>query len=854
MYKMKNKINILFAVMLSFVIAIPLTTLNTNVQAQLAPQQPVSGSLTSGVTVDIQADSESFLSVRPKIVGIGQPILINMWVNPAPHAHRMYTDYKLTIIKPDGTQDVYTMNSYVADGTMWMELAPDQLGEWQFKMEFPGMYFPAGRYFEGNIIDATTGGSVYNQAAYVKPSATPITKITVQNEPVQSWPASPLPTEYWSRPVSPEHKEWWPIMGNYPWFGPGGAEWDKYYPNTNPYKNDGQNFVPWVQVPESAHIVWKRQTALGGIVGGDVGDDSVYWDVTAGFNGAPNVILWGRSYQTITKPSTTGPSGQTWWQCYDLRTGEIYWERPLVSGEAQPNLIEYGITALAPVPGVAAKPDTPYLLSISNGYLRKYDAFSGHMLSNISISPMTGSGGTYYMNGHVLGVQDLGAAAGAERYRFINWTTFGTGNFASRIISNTTYARSSLTPSANTDFNVGLGATISGTSTGGISNGTVVTGFNLYTGQQLWQKTIPEPLFSGSACVADHGKISIVTTRGHVYALDLATGNTAWKTRQLDYPYDSTGWGSYSTITAYGNLYWIAQTGIYSIDWATGNINWKFETPMPYQYEGPFTGADGQTVYPYHAPGLTADGKIIVTSSRHSPESPYLRGLRTFIVDAFTGEEIWSIGISAAAQHTRGALQMRVADGYLTIGARDGMTYVIGKGLSQTTVAAPSTNVKVGEKFTITGTVLDLSPAQYGTASIADEDMDRWMEHLHLQLSKPTDAKGVPVALTAIDPNGNLINIGTATSNINGVFGIDWAPEIPGLYEITATFAGSGSYSSSAASTYFTAIEAPAATSEPTPQPLSAADMYFIPATAGIIIAIIIVGILLAFLLLKKRP
>jgi hypothetical protein len=334
----------------------------------------------------------------------------------------------------------------------------------------------------------------------------------------------------------------------------------------------------------------------------------------------------------------------------------------------------------------------------------------------------------------------------------------------------------------------------------------------------------------------------------------LAPGNTAWKTEQLDYPYDATGWGSYSTISAYGSLYWIAQTGVYSIDWATGKINWKFETPMPYQYEGPFTGGTGETVYPYHAPGLAAgDGKIIVSSARHSPESPYLRGLRTFAVDAFSGEELWSIAISVAGQHTRSSLQMRVADGYLTIGARDGLMYVLGKGKSATSVSAPSTNVQLGQSFTITGTVLDMSPAQPGTAAIADEYMDVWMEYLHLQLPKPADAIGVPVSLSAIDPNGNLIEIGHATSNINGEFGFTWTPEVPGLYQVIATFAGTASYGSSSASTYFTAVEAPAATPEPTEPPASIADTYFVPAIAGIIAAIAIVGAVIV-IMLKKRP
>ena len=374
-------------------------------QAQTVTQ-PVSGPLPSGVTVSVNAESAAFLSIRPNPIGINQTFLINMWINPAPHAYRQYLDLKLTVIKPDNSTKEYVMNSYVADGTAWMELVADQLGEWKLQMEFPGIYFPAGRYLDGHVISGNTGGSVY-EAVYVKPSKTPITTLTVQEELVYGYPEYPLPTDYWSRPVNAELRDWWPIIGNYPWFGVGGGEkWDELYPNTNPYANPGQRFTPWVQGPDSAHIVWKRQGALGGLVGGDNTDNSVYWP-TSGWQNAPTIILWGRGYHAVTKPGTTSPSGTTWWQCYDIRTGELLWERPLFAGESEPNLIEYGATSVPPVPGVSIKPDVPYLLSISNGYLRKYDAFSGHMIANISIAPMTGNGGTYYMNGYVMGVQDL---------------------------------------------------------------------------------------------------------------------------------------------------------------------------------------------------------------------------------------------------------------------------------------------------------------------------------------------------------------------------------------------------------------------------------------------------------------
>ena len=850
------KITAIFIVCLLTISAIPLLLSTQPAQAQLAEEQPIAGPLQDGITAE-QVDTVAHLSFRPNPIGVNQIFLVNLWVTPAPGANRFYPDFKITMTKPDGETEVITMNSYVADGTAWFEWMPDQVGTWKLKVEFPGVYYPAGRYLEGQVINATSGGTNYADPVYYKPSSTGEQELTVQEEMVYSWPEMTLPTDYWTRPIAPELREWAPIMGNYPWRGPGGgAMWDKLYPDTNPHWSLGQDFTPWVQAPGSAHIVWKREYATAGLLGGDEGSNSVYWPLNT-WGIKPSVIFNGKAYQTVTKPSETGPSGATYWQCYDIRTGEIFWERPLYPGESAPNLIEYGVGALL-VPGVQPKTETPYLLSISNGYLRKYEPTFGHMVLNVSIAPMTGSGGTYYANGYVLGIQDLGSSAGAERYRLINWTTQGTNtNFAQRVISNTSYARNALPGGATTDWGAGAGAVVSSVTAGGAYEGQTVRSYNLLTGELLWEKTIDEPQYSGSANLADHGKVAVLSANGYYLCYDLRTGNEVWRTEQFDYPWDSGGWGTYSTMSAYGNIYWVAQTGIYCIDWETGEIEWKYEGLAATPFESHYTGENGTTVVPYHAPGMVADGKILIYDAKHSPEMPYYRGLRTRCINATSGEEIWSVGIAGAGQHGRNAKQLAVSDGYMTLGARDGYMYVFGKGKSATTIIAPDTAVSVGTNLMIKGTVLDLSPAQPGTPCVSKESMDLQMEYLHVQMPiaglwNNRTMMGVPVSLDAVDPNGNSVHIGVVTSDgYSGAFGHAWAPETPGQYTITATFMGDESYSSSFATTFVTVNEAPEETTAPTLTPISMPpfELYTIGSAVAIIVAIAI-----AVLLLKKRP
>ena len=105
----------------------------------------------------------------------------------------------------------------------------------------------------------------FSESCYYEPSSTGEQTLTVQEDIVYSWPPAELPTDYWTRPVTAEHREWWPILGNYPGTGYPGSEhaiWEELYPNTNNAWSDRYNFYPWVQSSTTAHVVWKRQDAM----------------------------------------------------------------------------------------------------------------------------------------------------------------------------------------------------------------------------------------------------------------------------------------------------------------------------------------------------------------------------------------------------------------------------------------------------------------------------------------------------------------------------------------------------------------------------------------------------------------
>jgi PQQ-like domain len=820
--------------------------------AQLAAVQPTSGPLPAGVTVDNTVDTIAYMSARPKIVGLNQAFLVNIWTSPSTHVERFHPGYQVTITKPDGKTDVVTMNSYCADASNWFEYIADQIGTWKLKFDFKGTYFPAGRYLDGYIVTNSSGELL--GSAYYKPSSTGETTITVQQNMVASWPASPLPTDYWTRPIPPEYREWWTIAGNFPWFGPGGGTtWDQLYPNTNPYRmgisrEPMARFAAWVQAPNSGHVVWKREAASAGIVGGDKGQQTL-----EGNPGYPAIILFGKAYQSVSKVNPSGPTAQNYWQCYDIRTGEIFWERPMYSGESAPTLIEYssgseGGENVGAVPGAGTSPRTPSLLSISGNYMRKYNPDTGAMASNTSIAPLNNA--RYYMNGYALTVQTINATAG--KYRLINWTTFGTGALASRIVSNISWPWSDL---GNTqDFNVGIAVSAGRPESGNAFVGTELAGANMRTGAEIWRFVTPWIETSSGAVLVEGGKLAMGVLEDRMWVCwDVYTGNKLWESEKTASP-----WGnfwSYSSESAYGMIYSGTYEGLYAFDWDTGKIVWKFEAPAN-PFETPYVDANGTTVYSWHSSLYVADGKIFSYNCEHTPGEPITRGWKWFAINATTGEEIWNLpGCGVDSRVFQGAM----ADGYLAMSDRySGAMFVVGKGKSATTVTAPNTVVAKGSGIVIQGTVLDKSPAQPDTPCVSKDSMSTWMAYLHWQW--PIDGfthnetiTGVPVALTALGSDGSSIDLGTVTTDgYYGTFSKTWTPPAEGDYKIIASFAGDDSYGSSSASTAISVGPAPAEIT--IPEQATPIDYTMTIVGVGIALAIVvIVAVAVSVLVLRKK-
>ena len=318
------------------------------------------------------------------------------------------------------------------------------------------------------------------------------------------------------------------------------------------------------------------------------------------------------------------------------------------------------------------------------------------------------------------------------------------------------------------------------------------------------------------------------TGYGLVYAPDLpsstdfrgysafyaSTGKLAWISEGTDYPWGGF-WAYMPQACAYGMIYGLGYTGVTAFNATNGKIVWHYIDYDTYREE-PYSSniAPNGSTYASYAFGSTGPviggGVVYAPNTEHSPTF-YYRGQGLCAVDAYTGKELWKIaGIYVPTAIAYGVL--------LASDSTNGYTYAFSKGETATTVSAQNDVLTEGSSVLLKGTVLDMSPAQPGTAAISDSSMTPWMEYLHMQQTKPNNATGVKMHLTAIDPNNNFQDIGTVVSDIDGTYAIGWTPPVPGVYKVTATFEGSESYYSSTGTTHFLVGEAPsAAVVTPTP-------------------------------------
>ena len=824
-------------------------------------------------------------------IGVGQTAYIYIFLTPTYADTNLVNDYRfhnyqLLITAPDGKQTTQTYETVVdTTSNQFASFTPDQVGTYNLTFNFPGQAV-------NDYSHSPT--SQYINDTYAPSSAS--TTLTVQQEPISYLPLSPLPTEFWVRPIFGENSMWWSISSN--WLGSGMPG----YGGSN--RPNQLQFAPDAIGSKTAHIMWTVPDGqIGGVVGGNLANvpGDTWFEGTAYSQRYVNpIVVNGRIYyqEPLSVTGTQGRGGYTGpTVCRDLVTGQEIWRRTDV-----PALSFAYIQDM----------DTPDYHGVRPAYLctsnfgQVFDAATGEPLFNVTsppsgtnvIGPMgelikyifynngTNSNPDYYLcqwnssrfwSQAVMGALNLmtdddgnvPARSGfmydwlnpATQNQSISWRNdmSPSPSIVGAIYGDILLCRSGSYPSLSSiQTDASTGYTYFAVNLNS-SKGTI--------GSILWSNNVPNPA-DGITTISFAGLDpsgyfceSYRQTQQFVF-WNLRTGayiKTSDPQPALDY-YGSNGPGSLSNCIAYGRCYSVAYSGVlYCYDMATGEVLWTYGNG----------GVPGNDTYSgFQAPGpyptfinAIADGVVYTVTSEHTFETPIYKGALNRAVNATDGTEIWTI---PSATGEFGGESYAVADGYSNFfNSYDHQIYTLGRGPSSVTVQAGPKCAILGTNVVIEGKVIDLSAGTKQTEQAArfpkgvpvssDESMSDWMSYVYQQQPLPSNFQGVEVGLSVVDANGNYRDIGTATTDTKGNFNFVWTPDIPGTYNVIAAFGGSQGYWPSYEETVFNVIDSTTTTPQPTTNSVSLADQYILPMGIAIIVAIFIVGAVIA-VLIRKRP
>jgi hypothetical protein len=260
---------------------------------------------------------------------------------------------------------------------------------------------------------------------------------------------------------------------------------------------------------------------------------------------------------------------------------------------------------------------------------------------------------------------------------------------------------------------------------------------------------------------------------------------------------------------------------------------------------------------------MSENGIMYLYQMEHSVPNPIIRGAQIWAINMTSGNELWQEPCWPSGAPI-------LADGdLLVLDDHDNQIYNYGVGPSQTTVETPLSGIVQGQSLVIQGTVMDTSPGTTessialrfpnGVPCVSDASESQFMSYVYQQNTQPTNTTGVPVDITLIDPNHNIVILPATTTDASGHYSLAVSTGTlaagTGMYTVIATFPGTGSNYPSSAESSFVVTSAPA-TPPPTAPPVTglASTGSLELGIAAVIIVIVIIGIVLAVLTVRKRP
>ena len=861
----QNKKALAIAMLLTLTISLTLVTFPTNAA--------------------ISKKTYPFIGAMPNPVGVGQEVLLHFGISdPTVHPQEGWEGITVTVTKPDGTTQ--TLGPFKTDttGGTGFVYQPTTAGTYYLQTHFPeqilqyerpGRTFPAGTIMLASDSEKLT--------------------LTVTQEPREYFPNIPLPSEFWTRPINSQFRDWYTVAGN----------WLATPPN---------RYAPYNDAPESPHILWVTQLAEGGLVGGDLGPQG--YETGDAYEGkfTSQIILNGVLYfcrqipQTIPAAQNTPMNTTTLEQqtvAVDLKTGKELWNKVLGDNER----IAFGQQMYWKTMNMYGA--FAYIWTVTGSTWKAYDPLTGRWeYTMINVPSGTRN---YGPNGEIL-IYTLNQARGwmtqwnSTSVVYKTYLNFYLNSRNGDDVVNAYYYSQRWRPQGitfdcNAPFNVSaqwIPEFPASAKTVGIDwNVTIPTGLPgsanvYYVGDRIIGSYInrirptEEPIVSWGLSLkpGQQGQLMFNTTwqppQGALelsfaaasiddrvftvrckelrafFGFNMDNGQYLWG------PTESRGYMDWymggpsgeNGMIAYGMLYLGTVAGaLQGINVKTGELLWTYNMTQPYT-ELMWGGSNWPIEFAF-----ASDGKIYLLHTEHSGNSPLPRGGPFVCLNGTTGEVIFRA--DGLLRFTVWGGDPMIADSTAVIfNTYDNHIYAVGKGPSATTVTAPKAGLPLGSSVVISGSVTDVSAGalEYartsrfpnGVPAVSDESVGEWMKYVYQQFPRPTDATGVEVTISVVDENGNYREIGKTTSSSDGFYSLAWAPDIPGKYMVYASFAGSESYWSSHAETAFVVDEAVPPEQEPGYPPQVDYTWTIVGVGLAVLAAVVIVGVVLA-LLMRKR-
>jgi hypothetical protein len=181
-----------------------------------------------------QTTTYAYINAVPNPVGVNQEVLLHIGeIHQLTSADQGWEGLTVTVTRPDNTTE--TLGPYKTDSTGGTgdTYIPTMEGTYTFQTHYPAQN---GTDFWGAEVEYTASDSFELE-------------LVVQADPIEYYPGHSLPTEYWTRPIDAQLREWHTLAGS----------WLESPDNMVALGND--------DAPESAHILWTRPHTIGGVVG-----------------------------------------------------------------------------------------------------------------------------------------------------------------------------------------------------------------------------------------------------------------------------------------------------------------------------------------------------------------------------------------------------------------------------------------------------------------------------------------------------------------------------------------------------------------------------------------------------------